>query len=233
MCNTLPSYLYFLSVCADILKKQSILGFVVVGGRGWGGNHAVTKLGWRRVHGRLKRTRNSSTSFLPMANAAGELFLSLQVSFHLPFPHYTERSSQNFEYWWFLKMDFVFTLQKCKESKLWSMSIPPPFFFLGDGFSFFFSSCCLWSFWTLTKQAGFEFVLLSTFSFWVGLNIIQVDWTRKVTTQMILNCNNDWVQIYMNTPGAIFTFTDYGNGGYDCRIAKVWEKLQTKMDKLS
>jgi hypothetical protein len=29
-----------------------------------------------------------------------------------------QRSFQNFEYWWFLKMDFVFALQKCKESKL-------------------------------------------------------------------------------------------------------------------
>lgn len=45
---------------------------------------------------------------------------------------------------------------------------------------------------------------------------------------MIQNCSQD---IYEDSRHN--QFIDYGNGGYDCRIVKVWQKLQTKMDKLS
>lgn len=169
MCHTLPCYLYIsISVSHSLSWRSSILGVWALGGWGWGGNHAVTKLGWRRVHGQLKRTRNSSTSFFPMANAAGELFLSLQVSPHLPFPHlYRETNRDLFKtlnIGGFLKWTSFLPYRNARKAsfdQFQSVFFPPR-----NGLSFFlFSPFCLWSSWTLIKQAGFEFVLLSTFSF--------------------------------------------------------------------
>ncbi|KAK1294579.1 hypothetical protein QJS10_CPA16g00270 [Acorus calamus] len=45
----------------------------------WGGNHVVTRLGSREVHGLWRKTRSSSTSSSTMAYIAGDLSLSSPV----------------------------------------------------------------------------------------------------------------------------------------------------------
>jgi len=55
----------------------TLLWRTCIGRELWEDNLVVTNLVWRKVHGQLRKTRNSSLLFLPMDNVVGGLCLNL------------------------------------------------------------------------------------------------------------------------------------------------------------